>query len=78
MLSWNNELYHSSEEGFGLNYFCDLSLSYRTNRWEITLSANNVIGTGEYRQRVVSSTLQSYTLTYLRPREFLLKFSIDL
>ena len=78
MLSWNNELYHSSEEGFGLNYFCDLSLSYRTNRWEITLSANNVIGTAEYRQRVVSSTLQSYTLTYLRPREFLLKFSIDL
>ena len=78
MLSWNNELYHSSEEGFGLNYFCDLSLSYRANRWEITLSANNVIGTAEYRQRVVSSTLQSYTLTYLRPREFLLKFSIDL
>ena len=78
MLSWNNELYHSSEEGFGLNYFCDLSLNYRANRWEITLSANNVIGTAEYRQRVVSSTLQSYTLTYLRPREFLLKFSIDL
>ena len=78
MLSWNNELYHSSEAGFGLNYFCDLSLSYRANRWEITLSANNVIGTAEYRQRVVSSTLQSYTLTYLRPREFLLKFSIDL
>ena len=78
MLSWNNELYHSSEEGFGLNYFCDLSLSYRTNRWEITLSASNVIGTAEYRQRVVSSTLQSCTLTYLRPREFLVKFSIDL
>ena len=78
MLSWNNELYHSSEAGFVLNYFCDLSLSYRANRWEITLSANNVIGTAEYRQRVVSSTLQSYTLTYLRPREFLLKFSIDL
>ena len=78
MLSWNNELYHSSEEGFGLNYFCDLSLSYRANRWEITLSAGNVIGIAEYRQRVVSSTLQSYTLTCLRPREFLLKFSIDL
>ena len=61
-----------------LNYFCDLSLSYRANRWKITLSANNVIGAAEYRQRVVSSTLQSYTLTYLRPREFLLKFSIDL
>ena len=78
MLSWNNELYHSSEKSLGLNYFCDVSLSYRTKRWELSLAANNVVGTAEYRQRVVSSTLQSYTLTYLRPREFLLKFSVDL
>ena len=78
MLSWDNELYHSSEKSFGLNYFCNVSLSYRTKRWELSLLANNVAGTSEYRRRVVSSTLQSYTLTYLRPREFLLKFSIDL
>ncbi len=78
MLSWDNELYHSSEPGFGLNYFCNLALSYRTKRWELSLLANNVAGTAEYRRRVVSSTLQSYTLTYLRPREFLLQFSIDL
>ena len=78
MLSWDNELYHSSEKSFGLNYFCHVSLSYRTKRWELSLLANNVAGTSEYRRRVVSSTLQSYTLTYLRPREFLLKFSIDL
>lgn len=78
MLSWDNELYHSSEKSFGLNYFCNISLSYRTKRWELSLLANNVAGTSEYRRRTVSSTLQSYTLTYLRPREFLLKFSIDL
>lgn len=78
MLSWNNELYHSSEKSFGLNYFCDLSLSYRAKRWELSLLANNVIGTSRYRQITVSSTLQSSMLTYLRPREFLLKFSIDL
>ena len=78
MLSWDNELYHSSEKSFGLNYFCDVSLSYRTKRWELSLLVNNVAGTSEYRRRAVSSTLQSYTLTYLRPREFLLKFSIDL
>ena len=77
MLSWNNELYHSSEKSFGLNYFCDVALSYRAKRWELSLLVNNVAGTSEYRRRVVSSTLQSYTLTYLRPREFLLKFSID-
>ena len=78
MLSWNNELYHSSEKSFGLNYFCDVSLSYQTKRWELSLLVNNVAGTSEYRRRTVSSTLQSYTLTYLRPREFLLKCCIDL
>lgn len=76
IFSIDNELYHSSDRGFGLNYFCDLSLGYRKDRWEISLLANNIAGTSEYRHVSVTATTQSYTLTYLRPREILLEFSI--
>lgn len=77
VISVMNELYHSSDRGFGLNYFCDLSLSYMTDRWEVSLLANNLVGTSQYRRMTVSADLLSYTLTYLRPREIMLKFSID-
>lgn len=77
MLSWTNECYHSSRKSFGLNYFCDLSLSYRAPRWELSLFAGNLLGTSRYERISVSSALRSYTLTYLRPREFLLKLSLD-
>ena len=77
MVSMDNELYHSNDRGFGLNYFCDVSLGYKADRWEISLLANNIIGTSGYRHVAVSATLRSYTLTYLRPRELMLKFCID-
>lgn len=77
MVSMDNELYHSNDKGFGLNYFCDVSLGYKADRWEISLLANNIIGTSGYRHVAVSATLRSYTLTYLRPRELMLKFCID-
>lgn len=78
MFTIDNELYHSSDKGFGLNYFCDASLHYKEGRWEISLLANNLIGTSEYRHVSVSAMMQSYTLTYLRPREVMLKFSINI
>lgn len=77
MISMDNELYHSNDRGFGLNYFCDISLGYKADRWEISLLAKNVIGTSEYKHVTVSATLQAHTLTYLRPREMMLKFSVD-
>lgn len=77
IFSIENELYHSNEKGFGLNYFCDLSLKYRRGRWEISLLANNIVGTSEYRRLTISATTRSYTLTYLRPREIILKFCVD-
>lgn len=73
----DNELYHSSDTGYGLNYFCDVSLQYKKDKWEIALLANNIIGTSEYRHISVSATMRSYTLTYLRPREIMVKFSIS-
>ena len=78
MVSWRNELYHSSEKNFGVNWFSDLSVSYKADRWEISLIGSNIVGTSQYERVRVSSTMQSYTLTHLRPREVLLKFSLDL
>lgn len=78
MLSWRNELYHSSEKDFGVNWFSDLSVSYKADRWEILLIGSNIVGTSQYERVRVSSTVQSYTLTHLRPREVLLKVCWDL
>lgn len=78
MFSVNNELYHSSEKDFGMNWFCDLSLGYKARRWELSLLVDNVIGISEYRRIRVSSAMQSCTLTCLRPRDCLIRFSVDL
>lgn len=78
MISLHNELYHSSEKDFGVNWFCDASLSYKADRWEVSLVGRNLAGISCYERIRVSSTLQSYTLTYLRPREVVVRFCLDL
>ena len=78
MVSLDNELYHSSERDFGVNFFSDLSVGYRAKRWELTCKATNIFGTSEYQRVRVSSTVQSWSMTYLRPRGYLVKFSVDL
>lgn len=78
MITWENELFHSSEKSFGTNYFCDLLLSYKAKRWEISFRANNLLGTSEYERRSLGDTIESYSMTVLRPREFLMKWSVDL
>ena len=78
MISLHNELYHSSEKDFGVNWFCDASLSYKADRWEVSLVGRNLAGISCYERIRVSSTLQSYTLTHLRPREVLVKVCLDL
>ena len=78
MLSLFNEVYHSSEKDFGINWFCDASLSYKAKRWELSLVGRNLAGTAQYERIRVSSTLQTYTMTLLRPRELLLRFQWDL
>ena len=78
MISLHNELYHSSEKEFGVNWFFDASLSYKADRWEVSLVGRNLAGISCYERIRVSSTLQSYTLTHLQPREVLVKVCWDL
>ena len=78
MISLHNELYHSSEKDFGVNWFCDASVSYKADRWELSLAGRNLVGTSQYERVHISSAVQSYTLTYLRPREVVVRFCLDL
>ena len=78
MLSAKNELFHTSDKSIGTNYFLDLAISYKAKRWELSLTADNIIGTSEFERRTLGNTIESYSITRLRPREILAKWSIDL
>lgn len=78
MISVKNELFDSSERSIDVNYFCDLSLSYKTKRWEIAIDGNNIFGTSEFEHRILGNTIETYSVTRLRPREFLVKFNFDM
>ena len=78
LFSLKNTLYHTNEEGIDINYFLDMGLSYKSQRWELSLFANNVIGTSRFERRILGNTIESYSITRLRPREFIAKLSFDL
>lgn len=78
MISLHNELYHSSEKNFGVNWFSDLSVGYKADRWELSIIGRNLAGTSQYERVHVSPMVQSYTLTYLRAREVMVRFRLDL
>ena len=78
MVSVKNNLFHSNEEGTDPNYFLDISISYKSRSWELSLMANNIIGTSEFERRMLGNTIEMYSVTRLRPREFLAKWCFDL
>ena len=69
---------NGSEKDFGVNWFSDLSVSHKAGRWELSLSGRNLVGTSQYERVHISSAVQSYTLTHLRPREVVVRFCLDL
>lgn len=77
MISLKNELFHSSEHCYGTSYFCDISIGYKTKRWELSLNANNLLGTSRFEQRVLGNTVETYSITRLRPREFVVKGALS-
>ena len=78
MISIKNELFHTNDKSVGTNYFLDFAISYKVKQWELSLTANNLIGTSEFECRTLGNTIESYSVTRLRPREFLAKWSVDL
>lgn len=78
MISIKNELFHTNDKSVATNYFLDFAISYKVKQWELFLTANNLIGTSEFERRTLGNTIESYSVTRLRPREFLVKWSVDL
>jgi hypothetical protein len=77
-IEWNNEIYHSNDRSVSSTYFADLSISYRTKRYAVGLSCNNILGKNDYERRQLTNTQQVYTLTRLRPREILLNIEFNI
>lgn len=77
MLSVKNQLFHSNSAGVGNSYFLDLAISYKSKRWELSLSANNLIGTSVFEQRILGNAIETYAVACLRPRECLMKWAFD-
>jgi len=72
-IEWANELYHSNDESVSTNYFCDISVSYRTKTYEIGLQCHNLFGTREYRRHYTTDYSDVIVFNQLRPREVLAK-----
>ncbi|MBB4624657.1 TonB-dependent receptor [Parabacteroides faecis] len=54
-------------------FFADISLCWKTGKWQLTADATNLFNKKEYRYTQYSTT-ESYTSWItLRPREFLVK-----
>ena len=78
MFSIKNQLFHSNDKSLSTNYYCDLSISYKTKRWELSVMCYNIMNTKEFRKSVLSETMNVYSITYLRSRNIMIKYTLDL
>ncbi|WP_287601745.1 carboxypeptidase-like regulatory domain-containing protein [Prevotella sp.] len=74
----SNEIYHGNDKAVSFTYFADLSVSYRTKRYEVSLTCSNILGKDEYERRQITDTQQMYTVTKLRPRECMVRVEFSL
>lgn len=77
-IEWDNECYHSNDKTVSFNFFTDLSVSYRTAAYEISVACDNILGNKRYERRNVTTYQRMYTINRLRPREILCKMSFNL
>ena len=77
-VEWSTDVCHSNDRSVSTNTFSDLSISYRTKRYEIGLALNNLMGNSQYERRLIATTQATYTINRLRPREFLARVLFNL
>ena len=46
--------------------------------WELSFLTSNIFGTSQFKRQSLSNTIMSYSITTLRPREYMVKYSFDL
>ena len=77
-IGWKMEYAHSNDERQSKNLFGDASVLYRSKSLDVGVYLNNVFGTYEQRRRTITDLAEYYTVTYMRPRELMLKVSFNL
>ncbi len=77
-LEWNHEIYHSNDHSVSFTYFSDLQVSYRTKTYEAGISINNIWGSKNYERRLIDADATIFTVNSLRPREIMIKGSLNL
>ena len=77
-IEWTNELYHSNDHSVSTNYFCDLSISYRTKTFEAGLLCSNLFDTRDYRRHYTTDFTDIIVVNQLRPREFVARISFNI
>ncbi len=70
-LAVKNECRHSPDGSEKFSFFSDAALSYKTQKYELKVTCNNLLGTNKREYRSLSITGSSYSITELRPREVL-------
>lgn len=77
-LSIKNECRHSPDGSEEFSFFSDAALSYKTQKYELKLTCNNLLGTNKREYRSLSIMGSSYSITELRPREVLVGVTFNI
>lgn len=77
-IGWKTEYAHSNDKRQSKNLFSDVSVLYRTKSLDAGIYLNNIFGTHEQRRRTITDLAEYYSVTYMRPRELMLKVSFNL
>lgn len=77
-IGWKTEYAHSNDKRQSENLFSDVSVLYRTKSLDAGIYLNNIFGTHEQRRRTITDLAEYYSVTYMRPRELMLKVSFNL
>ncbi len=77
-IGWKAEYAHSNDKTQSKNLFSDASVMYRTKTIDIGAYLNNIFGSHELRRRTITDLAEYYSITYMRPREIMLKVSFNL
>ena len=77
-LAVKNECRHSPDGSEKFSFFSDAALSYKTQKYELKVTCNNLLGTNKREYRSLSITGSSYSITELRPREVLASVTFNI
>lgn len=77
-LEWKHELYHSNDNSVSTSLFSDIRISYKTKRHECSLLLSNIYGTKEFKRTYLAENYTQFSISQLRCREVLLKYSLYL